>query len=346
MDECAGYLTEVKPEGSSTVQYVCGVCRSEVCRRCLCVKTKKHKCDPTIRETVKMLKKDTKPCPNCAEGIFKIEGCDQMFCTQCHTAFSWSKGTVIMGTNVHNPHYFEWLRNRGQNREEGEQQDPCGFTPEIVIPFVTRITKSPKATSKNQAAKPLSITKKHKGKQAEALFTAYRLCFHLQGETIPKLLDPENNKRIVLRSQFLLGQITEDKLKNELQKFHKKKEKEREFATILQTYFDVMRDLFFKYSAKSRNADAKRPLYKNKKGAKTFDALWKEVAELRKFANTAFKKCAAAYVNKPLVINSDFSIPRHFSGAAIRRATQNENRMLQRANLAARRREMREVGDD
>jgi hypothetical protein len=35
-----------------------------------------------------------------------------MWCIECKTAFSWSKGTIENGT-VHNPHYYQWMRENG-----------------------------------------------------------------------------------------------------------------------------------------------------------------------------------------------------------------------------------------
>ena len=84
----------------------CGICETKYCRKCHEIKEKDHECDPNEVETAKAKMADTKPCPKCATRIYKIAGCDQMFCTSCHTAFSWNKGTIVTGT-IHNPHYYE-----------------------------------------------------------------------------------------------------------------------------------------------------------------------------------------------------------------------------------------------
>lgn len=87
---------------------VCGLCEKKACRKCNKIEHE-GKCNEDDLETAKLLKKQTKPCPECKVPIFKISGCDQMFCTSCHTAFSWSTGKLEQG-RLHNPHFYQWLR--------------------------------------------------------------------------------------------------------------------------------------------------------------------------------------------------------------------------------------------
>ena len=123
--DCRGFLSQV---------WKCGMCDNWTCPDCHEVKGLEkdgpHMCDPNSVETAKMLAKDSRPCPKCASVIFKIDGCDQMFCTQCHTAFSWRTGRVEMGT-IHNPHYYEYQRQRGTvPRNPGDV--PCGGFPDWI----------------------------------------------------------------------------------------------------------------------------------------------------------------------------------------------------------------------
>lgn len=116
---CKGYLDN---------DYVCRLCCVHVCRECHQEKLDNHECLAENIETVKAVKNETHPCPNCQTRIFKIDGCDQIFCTQCHTAFSWTTGRIETG-RIHNPHYFQWIRTRNVQvpREAGDV--PCGGFP-------------------------------------------------------------------------------------------------------------------------------------------------------------------------------------------------------------------------
>lgn len=123
---CRGFLSSA---------YKCGTCEKWTCAQCLEVlgpsKDAAHECNKDTVETAKTIKSETRPCPKCGTRIFKIDGCNQMWCTMegCDTAFDWVTGKVETGRN-HNPHYYEWLRRNGggvARREPGDMV--CGGMP-------------------------------------------------------------------------------------------------------------------------------------------------------------------------------------------------------------------------
>jgi len=115
--------------GMLTTQYKCDICTKFTCPKCfLPIEGEKgdHVCKQEDIDTVEELRKNTRPCPNCGLRISKIDGCDQMWCIECKTAFSWSKGTVEKGV-IHNPHYYQWMRqNGGVPRNPNEHNEGCG----------------------------------------------------------------------------------------------------------------------------------------------------------------------------------------------------------------------------
>lgn len=127
-ETCRGFLSS---------SYKCGTCSKWTCSQCLVIigenKDDSHTCDPNTVETAKTIKSETRPCPKCATRIFKLDGCDQMWCVMegCNTAFSWDTGHVVTGA-IHNPHYYEWLRRTGGGAPARELGDiPCGGLPGI-----------------------------------------------------------------------------------------------------------------------------------------------------------------------------------------------------------------------
>jgi hypothetical protein len=109
--ECTGFIDN---------SFQCGICEKKSCKKCL-LPLHEDACKPENVETAKLLK-ECHPCPNCKVPIHKIDGCDQIWCTKCHTTFSWKTGEVEQG-RTHNPHYYEWLRRtKGSVPREPEPQ--------------------------------------------------------------------------------------------------------------------------------------------------------------------------------------------------------------------------------
>lgn len=93
--------------------YICNSCKKQFCNKCLKEKHE-NECNDGDIKTAELIYKDTKPCPNCYTRIYKISGCNQMFCTYCKKGFDWRTGEIIEN-NFHNPHRMEWLRNGGND---------------------------------------------------------------------------------------------------------------------------------------------------------------------------------------------------------------------------------------
>ena len=131
--DCRGFLSS---------QWKCGLCNQWACSMCHeikgLVRDAEHTCLPENVATASLLNEDTKICPTCGTGIFKIDGCNQMFCTECNTAFDWRTGLILTG-NIHNPHYFEWIRRHGQDTEP-THQPPLHCGAEISHRFIRRLS--------------------------------------------------------------------------------------------------------------------------------------------------------------------------------------------------------------
>jgi hypothetical protein len=103
---CRGFLS---------TQWKCNLCNIWACKDCHEIKgmtqDAPHECNPDNLASAKLIDAETRPCPKCGARVFKISGCNQMFCTACNDcAFDWVTGRIE--TIIHNPHYFEFQRQR------------------------------------------------------------------------------------------------------------------------------------------------------------------------------------------------------------------------------------------
>lgn len=155
--DCGGFL--------SIGSWTCLKCKALACKTCLCAVApgsaddeargaarRDHVCDPDTVLTVRMLRKETRPCPRCAFRIVRSAGCDVMFCTQCHTGFHWRTGEILAAGRVHNPHFFEWAQRQRQaaiadgtaGAEDDDDDDPNDDAGEPVDRALGRRRRDPR----------------------------------------------------------------------------------------------------------------------------------------------------------------------------------------------------------
>jgi len=96
----------------------CGICQTIICSKCYSIESQDHVCLEEDVKTYQNIMETVKSCPSCREGIYKINGCNIMFCTRCKTGFNWNTLEIIRGqSQIHNPHFFEYI-NDAQAIEE------------------------------------------------------------------------------------------------------------------------------------------------------------------------------------------------------------------------------------
>ena len=300
-EHCRGYLS---------TQWKCGLCEKWTCPDCHAIKghhkDTEHVCNKDDLETAKLLDQDTKPCPKCATGIYKIEGCDQMWCTQCHTAFSWRTGRIE--TRIHNPHYFEFLR-RANNGDAPRNPDEINFVCGQELDYRTArqidrqllANKIPKETI-NYIGRIIQSTLHLHEVQAEK----YRVD------------DVENNQE--LRISYLQNAIDEPKFKQLVQQANKRHEKNREIGEILGLFHQTMTEIILRFSQQLDTVDLTNTQPNTQPNIQTTMAYINEIKGLQQYANTCFQEIAKTYGGKPKMIQ----FYEHLRGNVDPKKTRNE----------------------
>jgi len=246
VDNCRGFLS---------TQWKCGVCDNWTCPDCHevkgAVRDAEHTCNPDNVATAALLARDTKNCPKCGVGIHKIDGCDQMWCVQCHTAFSWRTGRIE--TNIHNPHYYEWMRRTGGEVPRNPLDVPCGrpilghrFTVQIIR-AIDRLKKTAVDKEKDAIAKKcLEDTYKA---QTDTITSICRNAAHIQEVFIPRFVTDRFANNQNLRIEYMMGNLTEEKFKKMVQQNDKKVMKYRELHNVFTLLRDTVLDILMRFNA-------------------------------------------------------------------------------------------------
>jgi len=225
-EQCTGVIAEDK----------CTECEMMICRKCYCERTSDHKCDPIMLESIAFLKKDTKPCPKCSTPIHKIDGCDQMFCTQCHVAFSWNRGVIEKGT-IHNPHYFEWQRSQRARLDGPADQvyDPCGDLYEQAVQWLIRNKINDTIPTKYKLLKTQIASCRTVTNNITVALDRMRRNVHD--------VNIINYKHQTLRHDYCNNKITKKSWHNSIRLNLKYRELQRELILLLEMYLQSVHDI-------------------------------------------------------------------------------------------------------
>lgn len=238
-DQCNGLIEKTTHE--------CVVCKTKLCSSCLDVidydSIDQHQCDPTKVLSAVDINKNTKPCPKCATRIYKIEGCDMMFCTNCKVSFSWQKMTFLTGP-IHNPHYFEWqqklaesnLQFNSTNNTNTNIMPNCGEIPDYILhffsPFVSIVTSYENYVDVFTKVRDL-----------------IRSVTHYRNVEIPWLIrETTTNNQLQmrhLRVLYVLGKINKDGFDKSILLYERKRQKSVVIRDIMESFTNILVDYLY-----------------------------------------------------------------------------------------------------
>jgi len=214
LGDCRGFI--------KSKSWKCGVCDQKICSKCHRESTDDHTCKEDDITSALMIMKETKPCPNCNTRIFKDMGCNVMFCTFCKTGFDW-KTLEIIKKNIHNPHYFDYMRTLGRDPTDNMPQNPC------EVAYFALFDKIASLQLPNKVQDHIELLYRRVGEVRDLFIYTYRI---------------EEDFSTDLRVKYIVGEYDEKKFKTEIFRRQRKAEKKLIIRQILETFVMVMNERF------------------------------------------------------------------------------------------------------
>jgi hypothetical protein len=243
-----------------------------------------HVCDVETLDTIAEIMLSSRPCPGCGHAISRTEGCPMMFCTVCHTAFDYNTGEVER-TNIHNPHFFEWLQsnpeaaaafeagNIGEYMQQQHQRGQC---------------EPPHLGSIRDATAHMTAM------QQRVVFGAHRMALHMRYEVrelqgqIGAAQDTNASNRDI-RIKYILNELSDADFRRELYMREKSTNKKIACHQLYDMLATTLTDLLHRLVDDD-------------------DSMLDELANLRTYFNKASTDIAIRFKSKTITLKPDWSI--------------------------------------
>ena len=214
--------------------FSCGLCEIKVCSDCLDPisekEKKKHVCWKEKKESARLILAETKACPKCAVRIYKVSGCDQMWCVRCHCTFSWETQKPILSGPVHNPHYYEWMADHAQHTHH--QDFPAEFH-DIMIAHFTQSTFRAETVQERV--------------WRQDVFSLLQNYLHLQQVLLPRYYTDPLKTNKDLRLAYLINDKTQEDLERILYKRERMNLKKSKCYEVLQRFLEAIREICLEF---------------------------------------------------------------------------------------------------
>jgi len=231
----------------------CGTCKKEVCAKCrefVCTLQPdtaepqkkniyhssnnnnnlkaKHVCDPLLLASITSIAQEAKSCPRCRAQIFRIEGCNHMFCTNCRTHFDWETNRVLTSSSNHHYDLTTAFSTNVATLAISRNSEQCNTDP-FTDAIPSSVVSSPEMNQDLLRAvwkEPIS---------ARFLLRKRLSAFETEFQYQESLLR--------IRLMFLRGQVTEEQAKSRVLQEDEKHEKMFRQRSLLEMYLNICNDL-------------------------------------------------------------------------------------------------------
>jgi len=249
----------------SSETLTCASCNTKICKRCREIENddETHVCNEDTVANIASLKHNTRPCPKCATSIYKIDGCDQMWCTQCKTAFSWNTGELETGA-LHNPHAIRWRRENGHVKRD-INDIPCGGLIDVSDILIVK-----------------------QNEDVETVINIHRSIAHVNYLINSKV--DNNDKYEILRQSFIKNNINLDQWKQSIFVLDRENYRRQECRQILQTYRDICVEQLRNFAITTHEIFNKPENIRMVVQTKLFNDFINKYEELRLFINDTMRK--------------------------------------------------------
>jgi hypothetical protein len=204
-----------------------------------------------------------------------VKNCDQMYCVSCQTPFSWQTGKIVTSGAIHNPHYYEMMKRKGQlPRNPGDV--PCGGFPtryQLVV-FPRKVD-------------PII---------ADYFYEFHRICEEVEEASQRQFRTHVDNATThPINIQFLLGDFNEAKWGQKLAINEKKRKRDAEVQEVFAAFLMVAVNIV---NTVQNYRDDIHESFRNLPAVAAEQILLDlqvEISELFTIINTAFKEISVSY---------------------------------------------------
>lgn len=237
-----------------------------------------------------------------------VKNCDQMWCTQCHTAFSWKTGKLEK--NIHNPHFYEWQRKTGGGvapRNPGDLECGRELGHHISDRIQTLSRKHPDLFKVEQKEYMKWTGTKEMRTMSTYSNSIIKICdivrhvIHNNRIELPMFQTDYVVRNQDLRVKYLENLISEDEFKMLIQRNDKKNKKNTEVAQVLQLANTATTDIIYRLMDNLEKSDIDKH---------DIGSYLKEIEEIIKYCNDIFRDIGFTYNTVRYGFNETFVFVR------------------------------------